>query len=250
LEQNKKINVLIVEDSISYGIELERLCTEAGFTVVGVVEGSAEALDIIFAETPDLILMDIDIKGKLSGVDIGKSIVHLDIPILYITSFSDQRTMKIASESNMSDYLIKPVAKDRILEAFHTIIKNDFGIKEDGDVKILSKPKDRGVLFFKRKGEYIKVKVDDVVYVEADDNYCRFFLLDNSYYLMRITMSEIDKSMSRHGFLRCHRRFIVNTRMIKKIDPKTFEITLANERSIAFSRSKKDEIDNYVKFLK
>jgi len=250
LERNRSFDVLIVEDSISYGIELERLCTEAGFRVVGVTEGSAEALDIIFSESPDLILMDIDIKGKLSGIEIGKSIVHLDIPILYITSFGDQETVKRAGESNMVDYLVKPVTKEIILESFHNIINNEFGIKEEGDVKILSKPKDRGVLFFQRNGEFIKIKVDDVVYVESDDNYCRFYVMDDSYYLMRITISEVNQSLSQHGFIRCHRRFIVNTRMIKKIDPKKFKITLTNEKSISFSRSKKDEIDNYINFFK
>ncbi len=249
LEAKKKLSVLIVEDSISYGIELERLCNDVGFEVLSVVEGSAEALDIIFAESPDMILMDIDIKGKLSGIEIGKSIVHLDIPILYITSFNDQETVRKANESNMVDYLVKPVSKERLIEAFQHIVKSEFDVKEDGDVQILSRPKDRKILFFQKNGEYVKIKVDEVVYVESDDNYCRFYLSDKSYYLMRIKISEVEDKLYKHGFLRCHRRFVVNTKIIKKIDAKTFKIALVNEMVLPFSRSKKEKIYNYIELL-
>ena len=85
------LNILIVEDSISYSIELEQLASEIGFNVIGVVDNSADALDTIFSTPPDIILMDINIKGKLNGIEIAKKINHLNIPILYITSFNDEK---------------------------------------------------------------------------------------------------------------------------------------------------------------
>jgi CheY-like chemotaxis protein len=92
-----QLNLLIVEDSVSYAVELEQLATEIGYNVIAVTDNSADALDIIFSQQPDIILMDICIKGRLSGIDIGKRIKHLDIPILYITSFDDKKTFDTSS---------------------------------------------------------------------------------------------------------------------------------------------------------
>jgi len=108
------LSLLIVEDSISYAIELEQLSEEIGFDVLASVDNSADALDIIFSEAPDIILMDINIKGRLTGIDIAKKIIHLDIPVLYITSFSDEETYNKAQESNLIGYIVKPVVKLKI----------------------------------------------------------------------------------------------------------------------------------------
>jgi len=77
---NHNFDVLIVEDSLSYAIVLERMCKEIGLSVIVSVADSASALDIIFAEYPDLILMDNNIGGMLRGEEVGKEIDHLGIP--------------------------------------------------------------------------------------------------------------------------------------------------------------------------
>ncbi len=53
------INFLIVEDSLSFSIELKMILEEIGYNVIGQAEDSAKALEIIFAKKPDIILMDI-----------------------------------------------------------------------------------------------------------------------------------------------------------------------------------------------
>ena len=99
---NSALKILIVEDNISFALELEMILDEIGYQIIATVDNSAEALDIIFSKEPDLILMDIDIKGNLSGTQIGQKIKHLNIPIIFITSFDNKERYEDARQSNMA----------------------------------------------------------------------------------------------------------------------------------------------------
>lgn len=240
------LDVLIVEDSLSYSLELERLCEELGFNVVDTVEDSGTAFDTIFSESPDLILMDIDIKGKLNGIEIGQKIKHLDIPILYITSYSDQLSMRMASSTNIAGYLVKPVMKNKISQVLKEIVVKNFGVEKDGDAKLVSKPDNVKSLFVQENGQYKKIELDHVVYINSEDNYCRLKLQDGSNYLMRITLSEIERMTENLGFFRCHRGYVINKSMITSITLKDNKVMLGGEYSIPFSRNKRDELKNLI----
>ena len=82
-----KKKLLIVEDSISYSIELERIASDSDYIVIGTENNAQNALSTIYRTLPDIILMDININGNKTGLDIAKEIYHLNIPILFFTSF-------------------------------------------------------------------------------------------------------------------------------------------------------------------
>ena len=63
----KDLSILVVEDEFSFALELEMLVKSIGYQSVVSVDNSAEAIEYIYTEHPDLILMDIEIKGKFSG---------------------------------------------------------------------------------------------------------------------------------------------------------------------------------------
>ena len=110
-----KLDVLIVEDNLSFALELEMLIQEIGYNIVGRVDNSDEALEIILNKQPDFILMDVDIKGNMTGIEIGDKIKHLDIPILFITSFGDDVHYQKAKQTLMVGYLVKPIDKFTLL---------------------------------------------------------------------------------------------------------------------------------------
>ena len=80
------VRVLIVEDDFSFGLELVMLVEEIGYQVLGLKENSDDALVLIQQDTPDVILMDIDIKGSMNGLELATAIKHLRIPVIFITS--------------------------------------------------------------------------------------------------------------------------------------------------------------------
>ena len=67
------LKILIVEDELSFALELQMLLEELNYNVLKHVDNSDEALKVIYENHPDLIFMDIDIKGDLSGIEIGTS---------------------------------------------------------------------------------------------------------------------------------------------------------------------------------
>jgi len=82
--------ILIVEDNLTYAIQLEVMLFNLGNFVCLRTDNSIDALRLISQEKPHLILMDIDIKGALSGIEIGHKIKDFKIPILYISSFGNE----------------------------------------------------------------------------------------------------------------------------------------------------------------
>ncbi len=122
--ENTDLNILIVEDNLSFSLELEMLIDEMGYQLVDSVDNSERALEIIHSKMPDLILMDIDINGNLSGTQVGEKIKHLDIPIIFTTSFDDESHYKDAQDSNIIGYLIKPISKFSLKTNIDMAIKN------------------------------------------------------------------------------------------------------------------------------
>jgi len=240
--QSKSLEVLIVEDSFSYALELERVCKGLDFNVLDTVADSAQALDVIFSDSPDLILMDIDIGGKLSGLDIGLKIKHLDIPILYITSSAQETTKNIAQQSNIAGYLIKPVSSNRLLDTLRDIAANQLNIDKDGDANIMVKANAQKSLFFQKKGVFKKVDLKDIICVQADDNYCKFYVTDKEFYMMRITLKEVEEITKEMNFMKCHRGYIVNKDQLDFIDTTANKLGLKSGIKIPYSRSKKEDI--------
>ncbi len=244
-----KLDVLIVEDSVSYSIELERLCTEIGLNVIGNVADSANALDIIASESPDLILMDIQIEGRLSGLEIGAKTKSWNIPIIYISSFHNSASIKKAQESNIYGFLVKPISSEKIQVELLKIMKSLFKVEKEDEPKMILKLNDQKTFYFLKKGIYHKIDIADLAYVKSDDNYCRFVLNNNEHYLLRITLNEVEITLKEYGFIKSHRSYLVNISKITALDLSKNLLFMGPDIEIPFSRSKKEELKNIGRFL-
>lgn len=243
------LNILIVEDSISYSIELEQLASEIGFNVIGTVDNSGDALDTIFSTPPDVILMDIEINGKLSGIDIAQKIKHLNIPVLYITSFNDEATYNEALESNLIGYIVKPVDKLTLATSLKLLIKNALGENSNSNLPELYIKDENEFIFFMKNNVYQKVNVNQITYIKSEDNYCHFAFEDGSTFLLRVKLSEVEDLLQHRKFIRCHRQYVVNQMKIRSIDTNMSSLEIGTEK-IPFSRSKKQEIMSIGIFLR
>ncbi|MFC1671047.1 response regulator [Spirochaetota bacterium] len=105
--ERKKI--YIVEDSKIVSLNLKNNLEKLGFEVVGSTDNGKEAITQCINIKPDLILMDIKLPGKIDGIQSSIEIMeHIDIPIIFITAYSDNETIEKAQLSNPYGYLIKP----------------------------------------------------------------------------------------------------------------------------------------------
>jgi PAS domain S-box-containing protein len=106
----KKIRILIVEDDELFAQDLEYMLESLDYDVVAAVPSGEEAIKKAAEISPDLILMDISLKGNIDGIGSSKKIAERSsIPVIYLTAHSDEATMERAGLTEPFGYLIKPL---------------------------------------------------------------------------------------------------------------------------------------------
>jgi CheY-like chemotaxis protein len=101
--------ILIVEDEKIIAIDLQRRLERFGYTVVGMAGDGESAVSMALELVPDIILMDIMLAGKMDGIEAAKAIkASKDIPFIFLTAFTDERTLERAKEAEPYGYILKP----------------------------------------------------------------------------------------------------------------------------------------------
>ena len=101
--------ILIVEDEPIIALELSERLQQYGYLISGIASNGLEARKKFKENTTDLILLDISLKGDINGIELAEIIRQTsDIPIIYITAFSDQATLAKAKLTQPSGFLLKP----------------------------------------------------------------------------------------------------------------------------------------------
>jgi DNA-binding NarL/FixJ family response regulator len=104
-----KPSALIVEDEILIAEELRERLSDLGFSVIASVDSAEDGIAIAVREHPDLVLMDIRLKGAKDGVQAAKEIHdQLDVTLVYLTAHSDRLTVDRAKGTHYDGFLLKP----------------------------------------------------------------------------------------------------------------------------------------------
>lgn len=115
---NDKKKILIVEDNPISGEDFRRRISDLGYETAGPITKGEEVLVSVSAEKPDLILMDIRLKGRMNGIEAAKEVnLNMDIPIIYITAHGDPDTIDRAKKTEPYGYIIKPFDDNELQSA-------------------------------------------------------------------------------------------------------------------------------------
>jgi len=102
--------VLIVEDEMIVALELKETLKKLGYTVVATVDNGYDAIKKAGRLQPDVVLMDIRIRGDMDGIETAERLLSLyDVPVIYLTAHSDNETLRKAIDTTPAGYLVKPV---------------------------------------------------------------------------------------------------------------------------------------------
>lgn len=112
---NKKI--LIVEDEFIIADVLNSILTAAGYEVCGIADNVNEALELLAQYRPEFVLLDIYLKGKLTGIDLAHRLSQQNIPFIYISANSNQKVLEAAKVTNPYGFVIKPFREKDVLLA-------------------------------------------------------------------------------------------------------------------------------------
>lgn len=208
------IRILIVEDDMIIAANLSLQLTNLGYEITGIESRGEEAINHVKANPPDILLMDVNLKGAINGIETVRAIQEFsDVPIVYLTANSDEITFNAAKETHPKAFITKPFNR---LELQRTI---ELVVEQQIEGKANSSPKE-GIevlgdrIFVRHHGKMEKILLDDILFIEADRNYCTI-VTDTGNFTLTITLKAIEEKLPKSHLVRIHRSYMVN---ISKLD--------------------------------
>ncbi len=237
----QETEILIVEDEMIIAANLSLQLTELGYKVIDICPRGEEALLLIKQNKPDIVLMDIQLKGKLNGIETAQLMQEEDdIPIIYLTANSDDGHFEKAKATHPYAFIEKPFKKLDLQRAIELTIAQNLSKNEDknniishNDSLILS-----DCIFVRHLNTMVKVDIKDILYIEAERNYCRIYS-KNKEYLLVITLGDMDEKLPSKHFFRIHRSFIIN---ISQIDEIANSHLVIGKKAIPIGKALKEEL--------
>lgn len=119
-------SILIVEDELLTAKDIRLTVEEAGYIVYGVARSYQSALDMIALNAPDIVILDIVLKGELTGIDLGTQLNRQNIPFVYLSANCNTSILEMAKLTQPSGFLVKPFRdKDLLITLDIAIYRND-----------------------------------------------------------------------------------------------------------------------------
>ncbi|WP_343688858.1 sigma-54 dependent transcriptional regulator [Chitinophaga sp.] len=109
------MKILIVEDEFIVANDLRLMLQKAGYTVVGIASSVVQARKLIESKQPDWILIDIILKGDLTGIDLARELMTQRTPFLFISANTNQEILEAAKTTNPYGFLVKPFREKDLL---------------------------------------------------------------------------------------------------------------------------------------
>lgn len=162
----QSLKLFIVEDEFIVMENIKLDVRSFGYEIVGTAANGIDAIEGILKEKPDLILMDINLKGSLSGIDVARRIKGENIPVVFITAYADEKTLETARSLGAYGFLIKPFQALDLKSAIEMAIGKSETLKQIEDQKETT---DKKLLATRRNYKTIIENVSDLIY--TTDNY-------------------------------------------------------------------------------
>lgn len=228
---NELYKILIVEDEFAIALNLKTILISANYTVVGIADSFKKCVKLCKDDRPDLILMDIQIKGAYDGIESASLIKDMfDIPVLFITAFGQDVFFERAKKLGPEAYITKPFNTIELLRTIAIACEK----------KTLESKQNINNLVLNSGDGWVKVNLNDIIYIMSDNNYCTLFFDEEKPLLINITLKAIENKLPKLDFFRCHQSYLISMKKIKKIerDDSHFAI-MTNNSKIPIARVKR-----------
>ncbi len=251
--------ILIVEDEAILGMDLSLNLQREGYEVLEVIDNGEQALSLYKKQEIDLVLLDIQLKGKLDGIETAEQMTQIKpVPIIYITAQLDEETLDRAKETFPAAYLPKPFNPEGLKIAVDLAIHNFAKKREETQAKIATALKEKEAnsmretilqidnhIFIKQSYQFTKVRLSDILFLESDNNYVNI-ITHQKKFTLRLTLNGVLERINYTKLLRTHRSFAINMEQIESFNDHE---VLIGKYTIPLGRNYKDEFLRYFDFL-
>lgn len=120
-----KADILIVEDEQITMLDIRDMIENLGYSVPAVADSSDEALEALEEHPIDLVLMDIRLNGGMSGIEVAEVVnERFEIPVIYLTAHSDEKTIERSKPTRPAGFLVKPITEADLRSAIEMALSN------------------------------------------------------------------------------------------------------------------------------
>ncbi len=195
-----------------------------------------DARTLIDSNEPDIIFLDINMP-EINGFELLELIDYKKYLVVIVSAQLDYSLTAIKKQ--VFDFLLKPYSFSTLRETINHL-KEKLANKDEHKLNILNEK-----IVIKTKNEIHHVSVNEIIYVESDNNYSTYFLEKGSKILVSKTIKAVAEELNYPNFFRVHRSYIVNTNFILKYNSSENEIYLINGLSLPVSDRKRKEFLAY-----
>jgi two-component system, response regulator PdtaR len=235
------IQVMIVEDESIVAMDLSAGLENDGYKVVGIADNYDEAVSLYQSNPVDILLMDINIHGNKDGIETASALMNIkQVPLIYLTAFTDAATVARVKHTNPAAFLTKPYSIDNVRIAIDLALYNFAEAKPSSPggkvlpiqagISTADKRQDKehflqmeDYIFIKQQYKFVKFKLSEILFAEADNNYVNLHTRSQKF-VVRLSLADLVERLHFPRFVRIHRSFAVNLDEISSFDDQEIKI--------------------------
>lgn len=223
-------NILIVEDEVLVAKQIEKTLIDNSYNSAGIAIDYTSAIELLETNPVDFVLLDVNINGEKSGIDIANYInQNLAIPFLFMTSYNDNDTLIKLKLVNPIAYLYKPI--------------NELTLLTNIDIYFNSKnKKKKEIIAIKAGAKIYNINISELMYVKSEHVYLNFYFMNRSKSI-RLSFSAFLEQIPDKMMFKISRSIAVNPNFLDEIGKSTLKI---QEKSFKISDSYKEKISDIL----
>jgi two-component system LytT family response regulator len=246
-----KVRTLIVDDQLLARELLRRMLKdESDIQIVGMPASGLEAVEAINSLAPDLVFLDVRMP-ELDGFGVLAQINPIRMPVIIFITANDDFALR-AFEVHALDYLVKPCTPDRLQTALNRA-RNQIQRDQAGEIHrrlgafledVKAQPQLAERLPVKSEGRIIFLRLTDIDWVEAADNYVKLHSGSETH-MLRETMTALESKLPSSRFMRISRSAMVNIEQIKELHPMfhgEYVVILRGGTKLTLTRGYRDKL--------
>ncbi len=241
-----KTNIIVVEDESIVAKDIQLSLKKLGYNVLSICSNGYDAISAVEEHQPHIVLMDIMLKGDMSGIEAAAQIKEkFNIPIIFLTAYADESTLNKAKVAEPYGYIIKPFKEIDLHTSIEMALykhEKEKEIRKERDLlySLVEGKESKDIIFVKANSRLVKVNTKDIYFVEALKDYV-VINTANAKYTIHSTMKDIEKKLPSTDFVRAHRSFIVRIDKIVAVESPNL-ILEDNKKQITIGGSYKEEL--------
>lgn len=212
--------------------------------IVGEAENGIKGKELIYEKHPDLVFLDVNMP-EMSGLEMLQTIPESDknFYVIFLTAYSDYTINAI--RAGAIDYLVKPLAKEELINAINRVRK--FIDEKKAKMSDVNSASANARLMIAHSKGFTLIDFSEIIMLEASGNYTDFFLTNNRKIIASRTLKDYENILDKKLFFRVSRSAIVNLNHIKEYNSSEETLYLSENHQIHISKTRWQEFNEAIR---